>query len=256
MASSRSRPAYTRSRAPTATTSPFGRRGSRSNASPLRRVRYRPLEEFDGAAVGIEGVGDSDAVPGGARFLQSDRGRTIQSGRVQGASARGVHVADGEGDVAMSRIESTLYQHRAVRNHVLEQLEHAARGQFQIRGVNHRARNARQHFHLGAADHPAFRNHAAEHRAIEPNRAVQVVNRQSRMIEAVHRAGSFGSGRSRANTSSMVSRRLMSVPRLPETSTVAGRVRALKFEAAASWYAPVSRKAITSSISVRGASTS
>src|ERR1700678_2853368 len=103
MASSRSRAGDPRSRAPTATTSPFGRRGSRSNASPLRRVRYRPLDEFDGAAVRIERVADSDAVPGEARFLQSDRGRTIQSARVQGASARVFHVADGEGDVAMSR---------------------------------------------------------------------------------------------------------------------------------------------------------
>src|SRR5580693_4310642 len=104
--------------------------------------------------------------------------------------------------------------------------------------MNDRAGHSRQSLHLGAAYHAPFLDDAVQNFAVEPDGAIEILHRQSDVIEAAHRAPSRGRGRSRANISSSVSRRLMSVHRLPVTSTVAGRVRALKLLAAASWYAP------------------
>src|SRR5580700_4998588 len=119
--------------------------------------------------------------------------------------------------------------------------------------MNHRTGNTCQGLHLGALYHGAFSNNTIQYGGVELNGPIQVSNGQSDVIEGTHGA-LLRRGRSRAKISSSVSCRLMSADRFPVTRTVAGRVRALKLEAAASWYAPVSRNAITSPHAVAGAS--
>ncbi len=192
------------------------------------------LDKFDASTVGIQRITHFRSIPRRPRLVQRHRQRAIQSPRAQGPLARRIDVVDAERDMAVSRVGSTLGEHRAVRPEILEQLEHAATREIQIRGVYQRAGNAGEGLHFSALDHGAFSNDAIQHRAVELNGVLQIPHAQSDVIEAAHVARLLCRGRSRAKISSSVSCRLMSADRSAVTSTVAGRLRALKFEAAAS----------------------
>src|SRR5204863_4821969 len=150
----------------------------------------------------------------------------------------GVDVVDREGDVAGAGVARPLGERAPAAGGVLDQLEEAAVRQVEVRDRDARARDSR-HVLGGDVDGPRL-DVQAEQVPVERERAVEVGDGDADVVQPADHASRSGT-MSRANTSSTFSGRLIHSAPAPETSTVPGRGRPLKFDAQASWYAPVSR---------------
>src|SRR5204863_10181625 len=121
---------------------------------------------------------------------------------------------------------------------VLVRLEEAAVRQVEVSDRDARARDSRQVLG-GDVDGPRL-DVQAEQVPVERERAVEVGDGDADVVQPADHASRSGT-MSRAHTSSTFSGCLIHSAPAPATRAVPGRGRPLKFDAQASWYAPVSR---------------